>query len=92
MVPWAAAVVTDPPRMVALRKEEVAINQEDVVEAMEGVVATELPLRLTSDYRDYRRPVRKSPSLHGQKSTPNPKFLSTAEAYFVCHVTIELKV
>ena len=32
------------------------------------------------------RPVRKSPSLHGQKSTPTPKFLGTAEAYFVCHI------
>ena len=35
---------------------------------------------------DYGRPVRKLPSLHGQKSTPNPKFLGTAEAYFVCHI------
>ena len=33
---------------------------------------------------DYGRPVRKSPSLQGQKS--NPKFLGTAEAYFVCHI------
>ena len=33
---------------------------------------------------DYGRPVRKSPSLHGQKSNPNSKFLSTAKAYFVC--------
>jgi hypothetical protein len=30
--------------------------------------------------------VRKSPSLHGRKSNPNPKFLGTAEAYFVCHI------
>ena len=35
---------------------------------------------------DYKRPVRKSPSLHGQKSTPNPKFLGTTEAYFVCPI------
>ena len=35
---------------------------------------------------DYGRPVRKSPSLHGRKSTPNPKFLGTAKAYFVCHI------
>ena len=35
---------------------------------------------------DYRRPVRKSPSLHGQKSTPTPKFLGTAKAYLVCHI------
>ena len=35
---------------------------------------------------DYGRPVRKPPSLHGQKSTPTPKFLGTAEAYYVCHI------
>ena len=41
---------------------------------------------------DYRRPVRKSPSLHGQKSTPNPKFLGTAEAYFVCHISPNFQI
>ena len=35
---------------------------------------------------DYGRPVRKSPSLNSRKSTPIPKFLGTAEAYFVCHI------
>ena len=35
---------------------------------------------------DYGRPVRKWPSLHDQKSNPNPKFLGTAEAHFVCHI------
>ena len=35
---------------------------------------------------DYGHLMRKSPSLHSRKSTPNPKFLGTAEAYFVCHV------
>ena len=35
---------------------------------------------------DYGRPERKSPSLHDRKSTPTPKFLGTAEAYFVCHI------
>ena len=35
---------------------------------------------------DYGRTVRKSPSLQGRKSTPTPKFLGTAEAYFVCHI------
>ena len=35
---------------------------------------------------DYRRPVRKLTSLNDQKSTPAPKFLGTAEAYFVCHI------
>ena len=35
---------------------------------------------------DYGRPERKKPSLHGRKFNPNPKFLGTAEAYFVCHI------
>ena len=35
---------------------------------------------------NYGRLVRKSPSLHGQKLSPTPKFLGTAEAYFVCHI------
>ena len=35
---------------------------------------------------DYGRPVRKSASLHGWKSTPTPKFSGTAKAYFVCHI------
>ena len=35
---------------------------------------------------DYGRPERKQPSLHSQKITPTPKFLGTAEAYFVCHI------
>ena len=35
---------------------------------------------------DYGRLVKKSPSLNGRKSTPTPKFLGTAEAYFVCHI------
>ena len=30
---------------------------------------------------DYGRPVRKSPSLQGQKSTPNPNFLCMAKAH-----------
>ena len=41
---------------------------------------------------DYGRPVRKSPSLHGQKSNPNPKFIGTAEAYFVCHIGPKFQV
>jgi hypothetical protein len=35
---------------------------------------------------DYGRPERKFPSLYGRKFNPNPKFLGTAEAYFVCHI------
>ena len=35
---------------------------------------------------DCGRPERKQPSLHGRKFNPNPKFLDTAEAYFVCHI------
>ena len=35
---------------------------------------------------DYGRLEKKLPSLHGRKFNPNPKFLGTAEAYFVCHI------
>jgi hypothetical protein len=35
---------------------------------------------------DFERLDRKLPSLHGGKSNPNPKFIGTAEAYFVCHI------
>ena len=41
---------------------------------------------------DYGRRVRKSPSLHGQKSTPNPKFLDMAEAYFVFHIGLDFQI
>ena len=43
--------------------------------------ASELP-----SLTDYGRPESKSPSLHGWKFNPNPKFLGTAEADFVCHI------
>ena len=45
VVPWVAVVVTDPPRMVALRKEEV--DGVVMAEGVEVVVATELHMRLT---------------------------------------------
>ena len=45
-----------------------------------------------SSATDYGRPVRKSLSLHGQKSTPNPKFLVTAEAYFICHIAPNFQI
>ena len=35
---------------------------------------------------EHGRPVRKLPSLHSRKSTPTPKFLGKAKAYFVCHI------
>ena len=41
---------------------------------------------------DYGRPVKKLPSLHGRKSTPTPKFLGTAEAYFVCHIDPKFQI
>ena len=49
------------------------------------------PLRILGKFflhltTDYRRPVDKSLSLHGQKSTPTPKIMYTAKAYFVCHI------
>ena len=34
----------------------------------------------------YGHPVGKLSSLHGRKSNFNPKFIGTAEAYFVCHI------
>ena len=37
-------------------------------------------------FTDYGHQVRKSPSLHGRKSNPIPKFLGMAEANFVCHI------
>jgi hypothetical protein len=45
-----------------------------------------------ADQREYQfgnslpHGLRKSPSLHGQKSAPTPKFLGMAEAYFVCPI------
>ena len=41
---------------------------------------------------NYGGPVKKLPSLHGQKSTPTPKFLGTAEAYFVCHISPNFQI
>jgi hypothetical protein len=41
---------------------------------------------------DYGRPVKKLPSLHGRKSTPTPKFLGTAEAYFVCNISPNFQI
>ena len=41
---------------------------------------------------DYGRPVKKLPSLHGQKSNPNPKFIDTAEAYFVCPISSKSQI
>ena len=41
---------------------------------------------------DYGRPEIKSPSLNGQKSTPTPKFIGTAEAYFVCHLNPNFQI
>ena len=41
---------------------------------------------------DYGHPVRKLPSLHSQKSNPNPKFLGTVEAYFVCQIGAKFKI
>ena len=39
-----------------------------------------------TEITDYGHLVMQSPSLHGQKYTPTPKFLGMAEAYFVCHI------
>ena len=45
---------------------------------------TEISINWTTDYE---HPKKKEPSLQGQKFNPNPKFLGTAEAYFVCHIS-----
>ena len=42
--------------------------------------------------RDYGRPVKKSTSLHSLKSNPNPTYLVTAEAYFVCHISPNFQI
>ena len=58
----------------------------DVVQSAAGLFSlwtNELHSRKIEDWpTDYRRPVRKSTSLHCPKSTPTAKFLGTAEAYF----------
>jgi hypothetical protein len=51
------------------------------------VIVEHNPVEKTMAYgTDCGRPVRKSPSLHGRKSTPTPKYLGTAEAYFFCDI------
>ena len=53
-----------------------------------------LPVSITNmnNHEDYGRLVRKSPSLHCWKSTPTPKFLGTAKAYFVCHISPNFQI
>jgi hypothetical protein len=41
---------------------------------------------------DYGHQVRNSSSLHGRKSPPTPKFLGTAEAYFVCQISPNFQI
>ena len=41
---------------------------------------------------DYGRPMRKSSSLQGRKSTPTPNFLGTTEAYFVCLIGANFQI
>ena len=53
-----------------------------------NVISLDNSTEMISD-TDYRRLVRKSSSLHSRKSNPTPKFLGTAEAYFVCHIGME---
>ena len=54
--------------------------------------STTLVRTLVCKYGSNKRPVRKSPLLHGRKSTPTPKFLGTAEAYFVCHISPNFQI
>ena len=46
---------------------------------------TRVPI-LIVETTDYGRAESKKPPVHGRKLNPNPKFLGTAEAYFVCHI------
>ena len=55
-------------------------------------IVIEISLLTTCASTDYGRPVRKSPSLQGRKSIPNPKFICTAEAYFVCYIGPKFQV
>jgi hypothetical protein len=45
-----------------------------------------------ASFTDNGRPVRELPSMHSRKSNPNPKFLGTAEAYFVCHISPNFQI
>ena len=40
----------------------------------------------------HKRPVRKSPLLHGRKSTPTPKCLGMTEAYFFCQISPKFQI
>jgi hypothetical protein len=56
------------------------------VEVLKGFCNSASGFLVVSVVTDYGHSVKKLSSLHGRKSTPNPKFLGTAEAYFVCHI------
>ena len=58
----------------------------------DGHFYSNIVCRLMRRYTDYGRSVRKSPSLHGRKSNPNPNFIDTDEAYFICHIGPKFQV
>ena len=58
----------------------VMLNMEYYFVGANGVITKKVCNGLIDEITDYGHP------LHGRKSNPNPKFLGTAEVYFVCHI------
>ena len=67
--------------MMELETSSAAANQDGKARHVTQKVSFHI-----GTFTDYGRLVSKLPSLHGQKSNPNPKFFGTAEGYFVCRI------
>ena len=67
--------------MMELETSSAAANQDGKARHVTQKVSLHI-----GTFTDYGRLVSKLPSLHGQKSNPNSKFIGTAETYFVCHI------
>ena len=75
-----------PPSYLLYQSPLSNMNIEQLEYKFDRYLCRKLSISLLLSSTDYGRPVRKSPSLHGRKSTPTPKILGTTEAYFVCHI------
>ena len=73
--------------MMELETSSAAANQDGKARHVTQKVSLHI-----GTFMDYRCQVSKLPSLHGQKSNPNPKFIGMAEAYFVCHIGPKFQV
>ena len=67
--------------------------EKDVLKMIKVTTETLITIKYTAFIFDFycfyhglQTPSKESPSLHGRKSNPNPKFISTAEAYLVCRI------